>query len=463
MMNFRFAFVALFVMACALFSQPPVLAPGGPTDRPDPREIPVPEIRPSGAGANLLPTFPDVGSLPVRPDLPPVLVMNDGTPVTTAAQWRKRREEMKAILSFYAVGRAPPAPGNVAARPISSLELAKGRVPYRLMRLTFGPAEKKLSLEIAVFTPAEGGPFPAIILQGGPTPGARVLPRLPLGPTQGKGADVLLIAGHPPVRPAAPSGRIEPAPAAGGFFAALTPAAAAERYRDVLERGFALIMVNPNDCAEDTTVREADGTFSFRTTRFAPAYPGYDWGILGIWAWGVSRVADYLETDPAIDHSRLAVVTGASRYGKASLIAAAFDERLLGAPVVTGGGGIGAYRFAGDNHSETLDVMMKKYPNWFSPHLHEFWGRRQMLPFDQHWFLALCAPRPFIALEGIADVISSPEAVRQSIAAARPVYQLLGARDRLAVNYAHHAHAFTGDDWRALLDFAARQNLPVSN
>ncbi len=56
--------------------------------------------------------------------------------------------------------------------------------------------------------------------------------------------------------------------------------------------------MNPNDCAEDTTLREADGSWSFRTTRFAPAYPGYDWGILRIWAWGVSRVADYLETDP---------------------------------------------------------------------------------------------------------------------------------------------------------------------
>ena len=29
------------------------------------------------------------------------------------------------------------------------------------------------------------------------------------------------------------------------------------------------------------------------------------------------------------------------------MVAAAFDERLMGAPVVTGGGGIGAYRFAG--------------------------------------------------------------------------------------------------------------------
>ena len=138
------------------------------------------------------------------------------------------------------------------------------------------------------------------------------------------------------------------------------------------------------------------------------------------------------------------------------MIAAAFDERLMGAPVVTGGGGIGAYRFAGPRKSETLDIMQKKYPNWFSPNLHEFWGQREKLPFDEHWFLALAAPRPFIALEGMTDTISLPEAVRQSMVAAQPAYELFGARDRLGVHYANHGHAFTSDDWSAMLDFFDR-------
>jgi hypothetical protein len=227
----------------------------------------------------------------------------------------------------------------------------------------------------------------------------------------------------------------------------------AKQYREVFHRGYALVVFNPNDCAEDTTLREADGSWAFRTTRFFPAYPHYDWGILSAWAWGASRVADYLETDPAIDGAKL-IITGASRNGKSAMIAAAFDERLMGAPVVTGGGGLGAYRFTGPRGSETLDIMQKKYPNWFSPHLHEFWGQREKLPFDEHWFLALCAPRPFIALEGDADRISLPDAVHQSILGAQPVYDLFGVHDRLGVNYAHHAHAFTSEDWTALMDFA---------
>jgi hypothetical protein len=154
----------------------------------------------------------------------------------------------------------------------------------------------------------------------------------------------------------------------------------AKRYSDVFRRGYALVMFNPNDCAEDTTLRNPDGSWAFRNTRFFPAYPNYDWGILAAWAWGASRVADYLETDRAIDKTKL-VITGASRNGKSAMIAAAFDERLMGAPVVTGGGGIGAYRFAGPHNSETLDIMQKKYPNWFSPHLHEFWGASGEIAF----------------------------------------------------------------------------------
>ncbi len=212
-----------------------------------------------------------------------------------------------------------------------------------------------------------------------------------------------------------------------------------------------------NDCAEDTTLRNRDGSWAFRDTRFYPAYPGYDWGILAGWAWGASRIADYLEKDRAIDGTRL-VVTGASRAGKAAMVAAAFDERLMGAPVVTGGGGIGAYRFSGPGRggSEGLDLMMTKYPNWFSPHLHEFRGHTDRLPFDAHWFLALCAPRPFLALEGETDNVSLPNAVKQSILAARPAYAFLGVPDRLGVNYAKHGHAFTEEDWNAMLDFADR-------
>jgi hypothetical protein len=424
------------------------LAATAQDDRPDPRELPVPYIR------TPLGTLPGVNELPVRRELPNVLVMNDGTKVTTRAQWEKRRAEMRRILEYYAVGAMPPAPGNLKGRELKAETVLDGAVRYRLVHLTFGPSEK-LALDIGIFTPTQGGPFPAIILQGGPPPGAAPLPRLPQGPNQGRGQDVLLLVGPGPSTTPAVSdtagATASTIPAGRGFPAATAQSMATQR-ADVFRRGYALVIFNPNDCAEDTTLRNEDGSWAFRNTRFFPAYPGYDWGILAGWAWGASRVADYLVTDPAIDRTQL-IITGASRNGKSSMVAAAFDDRLMGAPVVTGGGGVGAYRFAGPRRSETLDIMQKKYPNWFSPNLHEFWGQREKLPFDEHWFLALAAPRPFIALEGITDTISLPDAVKHSIEGAQPAYALLGAKERLGVNYANHGHAFTAEDWTAMMDF----------
>jgi hypothetical protein len=430
-------FACLLAMAVGAYAQQGTTSSTTPQVGSDPCEIPVPPIdTPMGK-------LPRVDELPIRKEMPDVLTMNNGTKVTTLEQWKKRREEIRRTLEYYATGQIPPAPGNVRGVEVDSKTLSQGQVKYCLVHLTFGP-EERLSLDIGIFTPSKGGPFPAIILQGGTPPGAMPLPRLPQGPNQGRGKNVLVLVGP---EPSADEIKHEQNPVPISNAENL-----AQRLIYVFERDYAIVLYNANDCAEDTTLRNLDGSWAFRNTRFFPAYPNYDWGILAAWAWGASRVADYLEKDPAID-KKILIITGASRNGKSSMIAAAFDERLIGAPVVTGGGGMGAYRFTGPRRSETLDIMETKYPNWFSPNLHQFRGHVDKLPFDQHWFLALCAPRPFIALEGMTDTISLPEAVRQSILGAQPAYDLYNAGDRLGVNYANHGHMFTEEDWTAMMDF----------
>jgi len=227
----------------------------------------------------------------------------------------------------------------------------------------------------------------------------------------------------------------------------------------LFKRGFALVTYHYQDCGEDTIARNADGSWAFRNTRFFPAYPRYEWGLLGSWAWGISRCIDYLEGQSFADRTRL-IAVGHSRIGKAVLVAGAFDERIaLSAPAGTAGGGVGAYRFAGKQRTggEGLDDMMRKYPNWFSQHLHPFANAPDRLPYDQHWFIALTAPRCFISLEGTTDRICSADAVRHSVEGTRSVYALLGKTDRLAVHYCEHGHALNDCDWTALLDFEDRQ------
>ena len=79
------------------------------------------------------------------------------------------------------------------------------------------------------------------------------------------------------------------------------------------------------------------------TNRGQPRKPD-DWGALRAWAWGASRGLDYLETDPAVDARRVGI-EGVSRYGKAALVAMAFEPRFAMALVgSSGAGGVKLHR-----------------------------------------------------------------------------------------------------------------------
>ena len=61
-----------------------------------------------------------------------------------------------------------------------------------------------------------------------------------------------------------------------------------------------------------------------------------DWGALRAWAWGASRALDYFETDKSVDAKRVGL-EGHSRYGKAVLVAMAYDQRFAIAYVSSSG------------------------------------------------------------------------------------------------------------------------------
>ncbi len=377
-------------------------------------------------------TFPDVKDLPVRKEMPDVMTMNDGTKVTTVAQWRARREEMKAILEHYELGHAPPPPPNVSGQDIKSGVLLNGTVKYRLVHLKFGPEENP-GFDIAIFTPAKSaGPFPTIINPSFfNTPGVAV-------------------TNHPSASPAVTTN--SPSRPRFNFNAPVTPERAAEGFTNQLDRGYAMVTYHYTQCGEDNA--------NFRNSSFYPAYPNYDWGVLRGWAWGLSRVVDYLETQPFADTNQL-VALGHSRLGKLVMVATAFDERIsLGAPAGSSGAGTGAYRFCGPGRGgkEGIEDMTRKFPYYFVPRLKEFTGQMEKLPFEAYWYIALTAPRPWISVEGTEDQNCVPNAVKQSVLAARPVYEFLGVSPgRVGVNYEPHRHMLTAGDWTAALDFADQQ------
>lgn len=406
-----------------------------------PVEIPLPPIE---TGLEALPG-PD--KLPAIEGLPDPLIASDGKAVATPGAWTARRKEMKKILTWYAVGKTPPAPANVTGETVRSETYLDGKVQYDLIHLSFGPDSQE-GFDAAIFRPAGAeAPVPVFIhLSFDPAPGSTPLATMPRHPDQGHGLDSLKLSlGVPEMKPGA---KLPESP---------DPADVADIYRHVFERGYAMMIFNYQDAGEDTIARNTDGSWAYRNTRFVKDHPDCDWGLLGCWAWAVSRCADYLETQDWADKSKLGAV-GHSRLGKAVLAAGAFDERIaLSVPAGSAGGGAGAYRFCGiGDRAETLDIMTTKYPNWFSPRLRDFRGKNDRLPFDQHWFAALTAPRGFLALESIDDHICSPYAVRKSIEGARPAYDLLGEPQNLGVWYTQHGHALTATDWNVIVDFADR-------
>lgn len=185
------------------------------------------------------------------------------------------------------------------------------------------------------------------------------------------------------------------------------------------------------------------------------AYPDYDWATLAVWAWGGMRVIDYLTTLDVVDKDKIAF-TGHSRGGKTALLAGALDERIaLVAPNGSGCGGAGCYRIQGEK-SETLDDITKpsRFAYWFHPRFRDFVDKEARLPFDQHFLKVLVAPRALISVDALGDLWANPYGTQQSHRGAQPVFEFLGAGDKLGIYFRTGGHAQNEDDWRTLVDFA---------
>ncbi len=366
--------------------------------------------------------------LPVQTSLPDPMIFANGKRVQTPEQWRQRREEMKEIIQYYFTGTIPPPPGNVRGTLLDQRDLVNGTVKFERVRLSFGPDES-LGFEVAIFRPADGGPFPTVV-----QPSFFLTPGSPMPTT----AEMAALTTAPTTQTARPS-----------FLRPITPESAASGYSDLLRRGYAVCTFWYQQCGVDNETHS-------KSTGFFSAYPSYDWGDLAAWAWGMSRCVDYLETRDFADKSKF-IAVGHSRLGKTTLIAGAMDERFaLVAPAGSGCAGTGAFRFNGPGRGgkQGIEDFAKRFGYQMGPRMQDFVGQVDRLPFDQHWLIALVAPRPLISIEALNDGACNGMACKKSWLAARSVYDFLGADDELGVNFREGKHALTAEDWKAILDFS---------
>jgi hypothetical protein len=151
-----------------------------------------------------------------------------------------------------------------------------------------------------------------------------------------------------------------------------------------------------------------------------------EWGTISAWAWGISRVVDYFETDSGVDAKRIAI-EGVSRLGKTVLWAGIHDQRI--AAVIASCGGEGGAALARRDYGENIRHMKARFGYQFAENYGKYGDNPNAAPFDAHMLVAMMAPRPLLLQTGDRDTWSDPKGEFLSAVAGGPVYKLLGKDD----------------------------------
>ncbi|MCE7066403.1 acetylxylan esterase [Dyadobacter sp. CY326] len=193
----------------------------------------------------------------------------------------------------------------------------------------------------------------------------------------------------------------------------------------VIDSGYAIAAFHVSDLAPDDK-----DNFMTGVLQLYPEQLTTDNGMraIGAWAWGASRVMDYFETDKDIDSKKVTVV-GHSRGGKASLWAAAQDERF--AMCVTNCSGNTGAALARRQFGERISRINTTFPHWFSNNYKKFMDQENQLPVDQHMLIALIAPRPIYATNASKDLWADPTGTFLALKAAEQTYGLYNLKSNL--------------------------------
>jgi (4-O-methyl)-D-glucuronate---lignin esterase len=390
------------------------------------------------------------------PKLPDPLVLKNGKKVTTAKMWwSQRRAEIMEDFDREIYGRMPKVTPRVNWEVTSVTNEEKYDVPVITKQL-IGRVDNSsypqitVDIRLTLTTPANvKGPVPVIMEFGfgGPRPGAAGA-NAPGGARPAGAAPA-----SPPVGP--PPGAVPAGP---------------PWQQQVLAKGWGYASLVPNSIQADNGAGLTQGIIGL-VNKGQPRKHD-DWGALRAWAWGASRALDYFETDKSVDAKQVGL-EGHSRYGKATLVAMAYEPRLAIAFVSSSGaGGAKLHR---RNYGELVEnVAAPNEYHWMAGNYLKYAGPLTWndLPVDSHELVALCAPRPvFISSGDKGDGWVDAKGMFLAGVGAGPVYRLLGKKDMGTtefppvkttlidgdVAFRQHSGGHTpGPNWPTFLTFASR-------
>jgi hypothetical protein len=425
------------------------------------------------------------------PDLPDPMVLKNGKKVTTAKMWwNQRRPEIVEDFDREIYGRVPKKTPKVKWEVVSTANDKNGDVPV-IAKQIVGHVDNSsypqitVDIQVTLTVPANAkGPVPVIMQFGGFGGGARAGARGAAAPAAGRGGPAAAGLGGgagagPGAGPgagAAPgqlAGRGAPGPAGAGAAAAgrgRGPAGPSWQ-QQVLAKGWGYATVSPGSIQADNGAGLTSGIIGL-INKGQSRKPD-DWGALRAWAWGASRALDYFEKDKSVDAKHVAL-EGHSRYGKATIVALAYDERFWTAYVSSSGaGGAKLHR---RNWGEIVEnVAASSEYHWMAGNFLKYAGPLSWndMPVDSHELVAMCAPRPVFLSAGATEGDGWVDAKGTFLAGvgAGPVYKLLGKKDLGTtefppietplvdgdVAFRQHAGGHTdGPNWPVFLTFASR-------
>ena len=380
------------------------------------------------------------------PQLPDLLTTRSGKKVTTPEQWwKQRRPEIMVDFEREMYGKVPANTPNVNWTVKVTDNEFVGRIPV-IAKQVIGRVDNSayplinVNINMVLVLPQNvKGPVPVMMMLGFPT--------LP-APAQPSPADLeklnmafkeMMIKQNPEMKaifdgyPAyAPITRLT----STSFFAP-PPTGDSPPTEQLLAAGWGYCTIEPGSIQADNGAGLTRGIIGL-VNKGQPRQPD-DWGALRAWGWGASRALDYLETEPQVN-AKAVGIEGVSRYGKAALVAMAFDQRFaLGLIGSSGKGGTTLQRRVFGEAVESLAGSGEYH--WMAGNYLTYAAAESSLgsktgcdlPVDSHELLALCAPRPTFVSYGIPekgdakwlDQLGSYKAT----VAAGTVFKLLGAKD----------------------------------
>lgn len=349
-------------------------------------------------------------------DYLPITTHMDGTAVTRE-RWQERRAEMRRLLQKYSYGVTPDVPVSVTGAVIHTENTHfGGKVRIETVDISFTTARGTMTFPITLFVPKT--------------------------------------VEKPPV------------------FLHLAFRAYPDRYipaEEITDAGYALAVVVYKDLVNDNLRGDySDGIAAHFGTTIDRAPT--EWGKIGMWAYGASRVMDYFcaERDD-LDTEHVAVI-GHSRLGKTALWCGALDERF--AAVISNNSGYGGAASSKHGAGERVrDFLRVGSWDWYCENFKQFTDDLEdEKPYDQSFLLAMIAPRLLCVGSAETDRGADPTSEFLTSLHASSAWELLDVRglicpDRMPVpgdhftegNIGYHlrgfGHALSREDWCAYIRY----------